>query len=310
MYYYMLLSREFELRAVALYKQGRLVGPLYTGIGHEAIAVGSAWALAADDVIAPMHRDMAARFVRGMTPSEVYAQYMGRATGPSRGKDGNHHLGNIKNRMIGFVSHLGALIPVAAGVALASRITGANYVALTYIGDGSTSIGDFHEGLNFAAVRNLPLILVIENNQFAYTTPVSHQYACKRLVDRALGYGIRGVEVDGNDVLAMHAATSEAVDFARTGGGPSLIEAVTMRVRGHSENDDASYVPPDLPEAWRQKDPIAAFRRRLAECDILTDEIEKGINQRIEQEISRAVTFAESSPWPLSQDTCTDVYSN
>ena len=310
MYYYMLLSREFELRAIALYRQGRLVGPLYTGIGHEAVAVGTSWALAADDVIAPMHRDMAARFVRGMTPAVVYAQYMGRAAGPSRGKDGNHHLGSMRDRMIGFVSHIGALIPVAAGVALASRITGSKYVALTYIGDGGTSIGDFHEGLNFAAVRKLPLILVIENNQFAYSTPVSHQYACKRLVDRAVGYGIRGVQVDGNDVLAVHATTCEAIEFARTGGGPSLIEARTMRVRGHSENDDASYVPRDLLESWRQRDPIAAFRRRLAECGILTDEIEKEIDQRIEQEIQSAVSFAESSPWPRVEDTCKDVYSN
>ena len=239
MYYYMRLAREVEMRAMNLYRQGRLVEPLYTGVGHEALAVGSAWSLEDDDVIAPMHRDMAVRFVRGMTPKEVYAQYMGRITGPSRGKDGNHHLGSADLRMIGLVSHLGVLIPTAVGVGLASKVTRKGYVALTYIGDGGASIGDFHEGLNLAAVRKLPVVLIVENNQFAYSTPVSVQYACKRLVDRAIGYGIPGELVDGNDVTAVYQVCKRAVDRARSGDGPTLIEAVTIRVRGHSEHDDA-----------------------------------------------------------------------
>ncbi len=300
-YYHMRLAREFELRAIQLYRQGRLVGPLYTGIGHEAVSVASAWALDRGDVIAPMHRDMGARFVRGMKPHEVFAQYMGRVGGPSRGKDGNHHLGSVEDRMIGFASHLGALIPVTVGAALAGRLTGQNYVAMTYIGDGGTSIGDFHEGLNFASVRRLPLVLIIENNQFAYSTPTSHQYACERLVDRAVGYGMAGVTVDGNDAVAVRRA--------RSGEGPTMIEAMTLRVRGHSEHDNASYVPDDLLEEWKARDPLAVFEERLRLNGILSESERRSIESRIQSEIDAAVTFAENSPWPEVDDALSGVYA-
>ena len=309
LYYYMCLSRAFEQRAINLYRQGRLVGPLYTGIGHEAVSVGSAYALDNDDVIAPMHRDMGARFVRGITPKDVYAQYMGRVTGPSRGKDGNHHIGSRAHRMIGLVSHLGLLIPTAVGVALASKITGQGYVALTYIGDGGSSNGDFHEGLNFAAVRKLPFVLIVENNQFAFSTPTSNQYACKDLADRAIGYDIPGVTVDGNDVVAVYEACKHAIDRARAGDGPTLIEAVTLRIRGHSEADRAEYVPEELLEEWKKKDPVDRFGTQLRECGILTESMQAETDERITREIDEAVEFAEQSPWPEPEDTLTGVYA-
>lgn len=308
LYSFMRLAREFESRAVILYRQGRLVGALYTGTGNEAVAVGSAYALEDDDVIAPLHRDIGAQFVRGTQPRDVLAQYMGRVTGPSCGKDGSLHVGSTERRIIALISHLGTMIPTAVGAALASKLRRQRFVAMTYIGDGGSSLGDFHEGLNFAAVQRLPFILIIENNQFAYSTPTTAQYACQRLIDRAKGYGIPGELVDGTDVIAVYEACQRAVDRARAGDGPTLIETQTMRMRGHSEHDDASYVPKAMLEDWRQKDPIDRFERVLREQDILTDAIKAEIDQRIAREIDDAITFAEQSAWPAPEETWTGVY--
>lgn len=310
LYYYMRLARDFESRAIILYRQGRLVGALYTGTGNEAVAVGSAYALDDGDVLAPLHRDIGAQFVRGTTPREVLAQYMGRATGPSRGKDGSLHVGSVDRRIFALISHLGTMIPAAVGAALASKLSRQRFVAMTYIGDGGTSLGDFHEGLNFAAVRQLPFILIIENNQFAYSTPTAVQYACASLADRAIGYGIPSEIVDGTDILAVYDVCKRAVDRARAGEGPTLIETRTMRMRGHSEHDDASYVPKETLEEWRKKDPIDRFERLLREHDILTDAVKTDIDQRIAREIDDAIAFAEQSPSPAPEDATKDVYAD
>jgi TPP-dependent pyruvate/acetoin dehydrogenase alpha subunit len=309
LYYYMRLAREMDNRSVILYRQGRLIGALYTGVGNEAVAVGSAYALEEGDAIAPMHRDLGAQLVRGTAPKEIFANYMGKAGTSSRGKDGSLHVGSLERRVFSLISHLGSMIPLAAGVALASKITGEGCVSVTYIGDGATSIGDFHEGLNFAAVQRLPFILIIENNQFAYSTPTALQFACDRLVTRAKGYGIPGEYVDGTDAMAVYTAVRRAADRARKGQGPTLIETVTMRMRGHSEHDQAEYVPREMLEEWAKKDPIDRLEARLRTAGWLNDEDRAAIEQRIFQEIEEAVAFAEKSPIPSPEEALTDVYA-
>jgi pyruvate dehydrogenase E1 component alpha subunit len=310
MYRIMRLTREFEMRVVRMYRQGKIVGGVYTGTGNEAVSVGSASALGKEDILAPMHRDLGALFVRGEKPRDLMCQYLGRRNSPTRGKDGNMHQGYIELNIIGMVSHLGALIPVAVGAALAGMIRGRKQVAMNYIGDGGSSIGDFHEGLNFAAVYRVPLVLIIENNQYAYSTPNRLQYACKDLVDRAAGYGVHGEMVDGNDVLAVFGVCKRAVERARAGGGPTLIEAKTMRMRGHSEHDDHFYVPKEMLEEWKQRDPIERFEKYLRAQGLLPEAIAKEIGREVLSEIDEAVDFAENSPLPEGPEALDGVYAD
>ncbi len=310
MYRAMRMTREFEMRLVSLYRQGKIVGGVYTGTGNEAVSVGSASALGKDDILAPMHRDLGALFVRGEKPRDMMCQYLGRRNGPTRGKDGNMHQGYIELNILGMISHLGALIPVAVGASLAGMMKGRKQVAMNYIGDGGSSIGEFHEGLNFAAVYKVPFVLIIENNQFAYSTPTRLQYACKDLVDRAVGYGVHGEMVDGNDVLAIYRVCKRAVERARDGGGPTLIEAKTLRMRGHSEHDDHSYVPKELLEEWRQRDPIMRFENYLRDHSLLPETIRKEIEREVLAEIDDAVDFAERSPLPEGPEALEGVYAD
>jgi pyruvate dehydrogenase E1 component alpha subunit len=309
MYRTMRLTREFEMRVVRLYRQGKIVGGVYTGTGNEAVSVGSAWALGKDDILAPMHRDLGALFVRGEKARDMMCQYLGRRNSPTRGKDGNMHQGYIELNILGMISHLGALIPVAVGAALAGMIRGRRQVAMNYIGDGGSSLGDFHEGLNFAAVYKVPFVLIIENNQYAYSTPTRLQYACKDLVDRAAGYGVHGDMVDGNDILAVYSVCKRAVERARDGGGPTLIEAKTMRMRGHSEHDDHFYVPKELLDEWRQRDPIDRFEKYLKTHGLLPDSIRAEIEREVTSEIDEAVEFAEASPLPEGPEAAEGVYA-
>ncbi|HLJ60220.1 MAG TPA: thiamine pyrophosphate-dependent dehydrogenase E1 component subunit alpha, partial [bacterium] len=244
MLYYMRLQRAVEDRGIKLYYQGRVPGAYFTGFGHEATVVGAAYALGPDDLLAPMHRDLAAYIMRGMPVRQVFAQFLDREGGPTRGRDGNVHMGDPRLGILPFISHMAASVPVAAGMALACRQRGEPRVVLTYFGDGATSTGAWHEGVNFAAVFRLPLVLVLENNQYAYSTPLDRQTAARAFIDKAPGYGIPGVAVDGNDVVAVYDAARDAVARARDGGGPTLIECRTMRMRGHSEADRFTYVPP------------------------------------------------------------------
>ena len=243
LYHFMKLTRMVEARLGNLYRQGKVVGGLYSSLGQEATAVGSAYALAPGDFMGPLIRNLGSMLVRGVQPREVMAQYLAKGASPTGGKDGNTHFGDLSRGLVAPISMLGALIPVMAGVALAGRMQGKDLVALTYIGDGGTSTGDFHEGLNFAAVQNLPLVVVAENNGYAYSTPVAMQMRIKHIAARAAAYGIPGEICDGNDVLAVYEATRRAVERARGGGGPTLIEAKTFRMKGHAEHDDAGYVP-------------------------------------------------------------------
>ncbi len=310
LYRTMRLQREFEERIYRLFRQGRLVGAAYAGAGHEAIAAGSAYALGDADILVPMHRVIGAHFLRGHTARDMMCQYLGRANGPTRGKDGNMHCGNWDHRIVGMISHLGANIPVAAGIALASKIRGEGAVSLTYIGEGGSSIGDFHEGLNFAAVHRLPMVLIVENNKFAYSTPARLEYACEHIVDRARGYGVAGALVDGTDVRAVYKATRNAVNLAREGGGPTLIEARCTRLLGHAQHDDAFYVPKEVLEDGWNNDPVVKIENLLLEeMDFTRDEVDE-IGKQTKGIVDDAVDYAEQSPLPEPEEALEGVYAD
>src|SRR5271154_5194268 len=230
LYYFMQLNRQLEECLVRLHRQNKIVGGVYMSLGQEGVSVGTAFALEPRDWLAPMIRNIGTLLVKGFKPRDIFTQHMGKYTSPTHGKDGTSHFGDLKVlHVVSPISMLGDLIPVMTGVAMAGRYLGQNIVAMTWIGDGGTSTGVFHEGLNFAAVERAPLVLVVENNQWAYSTPVSRQVPIRDLADRARAYGIRSSIVDGNDVIAVALAAREAVAYARSGKGPALLEAKTMR---------------------------------------------------------------------------------
>jgi TPP-dependent pyruvate/acetoin dehydrogenase alpha subunit len=309
MYRYLKLNRMTEDRLSNLYRQGKVVGGLYSSRGQEAISVGSAFALEPQDIVGPLIRNLGTMFVRGVQPREVMMQYMARAGGPTGGKDSNTHFGDLKRGLVAPISMLGALIPVMAGIALAGRMQKKNLVALTYIGDGGTSTGDFHEGLNFAAVLNVPFVLIAEHNGYAYSTPASKQMRVKNIVTRAAAYGIPGEMVDGNDVLAVYEATKRAVDRARSGAGPTLIEAKTFRMKGHAEHDDAGYVPKEMFEEWKKKDPIDRFERHLLSSGLATEDELRKVVAEIDEELNREVDAALASPMPPPERAFEGVYA-
>ncbi len=308
-YYYLRLTRALEQRVITLYRQGKIVGGVYISAGEEAIAVGAASALRPDDVIAPSHRDLGANLIKGITPKEYLAQYLAKQTGLTRGRDGNVHYGDITRGVIGFISAMADLLPVATGVALTFKLRREPRVVAAFFGDGASSRGDFHEALNLASVMRLPVIFVCHNNQYAYSTPLKLQMAIEHVADRAKAYGMRAVIVDGNDVLAMRSAVAEAAAHARAGGGPTLVEGKTMRIRGHAEHDDASYVPPGLLEEWRRRDPIDRFEANLRGRKTLDDRTAEEIEARLSKEIEEAVAFAESSPFPDGPDLTRGVFA-
>jgi TPP-dependent pyruvate/acetoin dehydrogenase alpha subunit len=309
LYRFMCRSRAVEDAAWALAGQGRLVGRLYTSHGQEAIPVGSAYALGPDDVIAPMYRDMGAHLVRGVAPVEVFAQYMSKRASNNGGKDSGLHIGDMARGIVGMISVLPDSLPVAVGIALAFKLRGEARVALTMFGEGSTSTGAFHEAVNMAAVLRVPIVLLCENNGWALSTPAAREFAAPAIVDRAPAYGIPGVQVDGNDVEAVYQATLEAADRARAGGGPTLVECLTMRMRGHSIIDPADYVPREQLEAWAERDPIAAYRARL-EADGLWDAArEAALTAEIRAEIEAAIHAAEAMEEPVAADVHTGVFA-
>ncbi|TDI84476.1 MAG: thiamine pyrophosphate-dependent dehydrogenase E1 component subunit alpha [Caldithrix sp.] len=310
LYYYMILNRALDDRISSLYKQGKFQGGAFVSRGQEATSVGSAYALEKGDVIGPMIRNSGAVLVRGVPPHEFLANYLGKKTGPTHGKDGNSHFGDLKRNIFAPVSMLGVLIPVCAGAALAFRIKKEANVALTWIGDGGASIGDFHEGLNFAAVMKLPFVLILENNGYAYSTPTSKQSLVEDFVVRAQGYGIPGEIVDGNDVLAVYEVTKRAVERARKGEGPTLIEAKTFRMKGHAEHDDAFYVPKKTIDYWQKRDPIANYEKYLLKEKVLAKKDLAEIQSTVAKEIDAAQTFAEESPLPLAEEAEQGVYAS
>lgn len=309
MYYHLRLTRTLEDRVTALYRQGRIVGGVYTSNGMEAISVGYASALERDDIIAPFHRDMGAFLIRGITPGEVIAQYLGKRTGPTKGKDGNVHMGDLKRGIIAFVSHLADNLPVATGIALAFKLRRESRVVVTNTGDGGTSRGDFHEALNFAAVRKLPVVFFCNNNQYAYSTPLQLQMAIPDVVDRAKAYGMPGEIVDGNDVAAVYLAARRAIHRARTGGGPTFVECKTMRMHGHSEHDSAKYVPRELLEEWKKKDPILKAEQMLKQLGYADDAVLRDVEDRVKKEVEAGVEFAEQSPLPEGPEILEGVFA-
>jgi len=309
MLYYMKLTRELEFRIERkLYRQGKIVGGVYVGRGQEAIAVGSCIDLRQDDVVCPSHRDMGAFLIRGMPLRTILAQYMARKTGATRGKEGNMHMGDLSKNLVAFVSMLGDNVPVAAGVGLSMKMRGQDRVVLCFFGDGATSRGDWHEGINIASVWKVPVVFICNNNQYAYSTPLERQMAVENVADRAEAYGLPGEIVDGNDILAVWESATRAIERARSGQGPTLIECKTFRMTGHSAHDDAGYVPPELFEYWEERDPIHRFERFLTDRGLISTSGIDELQTRINHEIDDAIQLAEKDPFPEPEECLKDVY--
>jgi pyruvate dehydrogenase E1 component alpha subunit len=305
----MALHRAVEDRMVSMYRQGELLGSLYTGHWHEAIAVGTASALRQNDFLCPLHRDLGAHLWRGMEPWQVMASFMGKATAPTGGRDGTLHYGRLDLNVYNPPSHIPDNYPVATGGAFAFKYRGEDRVALAYCGDGSTGGGDFHEALNIAAVMNLPCIFIIENNQYSYSTPLALTSRTD-FATKALAYGIPGAKVDGTDVLAVHHATKRAVDRARAGDGPSLVECVTMRMHGHAEHDSADYVPKHVFDEWAGRDPVELFAAQLQEMGAADSADISAIKAEVHQAALDARAKALADPMPTGADVEAGVYAD
>lgn len=309
MLYYLKLTRAAEDRIErVLYRQGKIVGGVYTGRGQEAIGVGAAIQLRPGDVMLPNHRDFSAFLIRGFSLREIFMNWMARADGPSRGRENTLHLGSLPRGVIPIISHLGDTCPVACGVALTFRQRGRKNVALVTFGEGTTSRGDVHEAMNLASVMSLPVIFVCNNNAFAYSTPTEKQFAVKDLSLRAAGYAMPGTTIDGNDVLAVFSAVRQAVKRARSGQGPSFIECKTIRMTGHSAHDAAEYVPPSLLQTGAKTDPIPRLEKFMRSKRLLTPQRIKDLERTIQKEIDDAVAFAESKSMPEGADALGGVY--
>jgi TPP-dependent pyruvate/acetoin dehydrogenase alpha subunit len=305
----MALHRAVEDRMVSMYRQGELLGSLYTGHWHEAIAVGTAAALRQDDFLCPLHRDLGAHLWRGIDPAQVMASFLGKATGPTGGRDGTLHYGRLDLNIYNPPSHIPDNYPVATGGAFAFKYRGEDRVAIAYCGDGSTSRGDFHEALNIAAVLDLPCIFVVENNQFAYSTPLRLQSRTD-FASKAAGYGIAGEKVDGIDVVAVYEATKRAADRARAGEGPTLIEAVTMRMHGHAEHDPADYVPKEMLEEWAKRDPVEEFGKKLNKLKYATKDEVNQIKEDARKQAIDARRTVLAAPMPVPDNEEDRVYAS
>jgi TPP-dependent pyruvate/acetoin dehydrogenase alpha subunit len=311
LYRYLKLTRLVEERLVNLYRQTKVVGGVFRSLGQEATAVGSAYALQPQDFVTPLIRDLGAVLVKGIRPRDIFAQYMAKAWGPSGGKDLNIHFGDMEKGFIGPISHLGDMIPVMTGLLLAARMQKKKLVSVAYIGDGGMSTGAFHEGLNFAAVQRLPLIVIAEHNHYAYSTPTRLQTAVRDLAEKAAGYGIPAHIVDGNDVIACYEVTKHAAEHARRGGGAVLIEAKTYRRKGHAEHDDQRYVAPGEIEWWEKyNDPVDRFDKYLLEQNVATKEKLGEIVADVTRLIDEDCTWAESSPMPEAEVAAYNVFDN
>jgi pyruvate dehydrogenase E1 component alpha subunit/2-oxoisovalerate dehydrogenase E1 component alpha subunit len=314
-FYYLRLTRDVEERLTTLYRQSKVVGGLYRSLGQEGESVASAYALGPEDALAPLIRNLGSLLTLGVRPRVIFAQYMARATSPTGGRDLNVHFSHLpppgagEPTIIGPVSMLGDLIPVMAGFALGARMQGRTTVALTYIGDGGTSTGAFHEGLNFAAVQRLPLVLLAEDNKYAYSTPIEKQMRIARIDQRADAYGVPHVMVDGTDVEAVYDAARAAVAHARSGNGPFLVGVDVMRMKGHAEHDDQRYVPPALLDEWRARDAIARYRQRLLDESVATEPELRDIEAMTMHYAQDEARLAESDPLPDPSTAATGVWA-
>lgn len=302
--------RKTEERLIRLYHQAKIYGGVYTGVGQEAMGAAAAHAGGPRDLYAPLIRDLSVHYGRGETPRNVFRQWLARADGPTRGRDGNVHFGNPAHGVYAMISHLGAMLPVVVGGVMARRLRGEDAVGFGFIGDGGTSTGDFHEAVNFAAVREVPVVFVIENNQYAYSTPVRDQYRCAHLADKAAGYGIEGHRRDGNDVVGLYQFFRDLANELRARPRAVLVECETLRMRGHGEHDDSSYVPRELLAAYAARDPIQLARERLAGEGWLSaarmDQIEGEVAAEVDEAYQRALQDASPDPQSLLEGVYAD----
>jgi len=310
LYEQMLRTHLFEENLHLLYRKGEILGGLYTGSGNEAVSVGAAMTLEKGDVVAPSHRGIGAHFVRGETFLGMMLQLLAKKDGGTRGKDNAAHQGSMERGVIGMISHLGVTATTAAGCALAHKIKKNDRVAMGFVGEGTTSLGEFHETMNMAATLDLPFIMVIENNQFAYSTPTERQYRCEELSKRAEGYGIYGETIDGCDVELVYLTILEAVERARQGKGPSLIETITMRLRGHSAADMAEYVPKEKVAEWKDRHPVLNYEHKLVERKWISQKKIEELRLSISEEIEAAVTQAKAAPAPEPWIAVEGVYAD
>jgi pyruvate dehydrogenase E1 component alpha subunit/2-oxoisovalerate dehydrogenase E1 component alpha subunit len=312
-YRYLRLTRTLEERLVALYRQSKVIGGLFRSLGQEGESVASAYALERGrhrDVLSPLIRNLGSMLVMGAKPVEILRQYMAKADSPTRGRELNVHFNDLQKGYLGQISHLGDMVPVMAGITLAFKLRGEPRVGLVYVGDGATSTGAFHEGLNFAAVQHCPLVIIGEYNHWAYTTPPERQFAVKHLADKAKGYGVHAVTVDGNDVIAVHTATRHAVERARRGKGVHFIEVKTYRRKGHAEHDDQSYQPKDEIERWaRDNDPIDRFIRLLLDNGWAEESELTEIDRAAKEEIDQATDACVNEPLPPPETALPGVYA-
>ena len=309
MYYWLKLIRAFDERLSTLVKQGKVRSGVYTGIGQEAIIVGTGFGLRKEDYICPLHRDLGAFLMKGVEPRAMMSQMFAKTTGLSKGRDSALHSGVNELGIFGNTSMLGANLPVAAGLAYTYKMEKVDNVVVAYFGEGASNTGDFHEALNFAGVQHLPIVFVCENNQYAYSVPVEKSMAIDDVADRAEGYGFDGVSINGNDVLAVYQSTQGALARARGGEGPTLIECKTYRWHGHSEHDKAFYRTNEELAMWKSRDPIPTFTTYLKGLHVLTDEQEKETIDRVAKTIDDAVEFAMNAPDPNPEDAVTDLYA-
>ena len=311
-YYYLRLTRTLEERLVALYRQTKVIGGLFRSLGQEGESVASAYALERGrnkDILSPLIRNLGSLLVIGAHPIEILRQYMAKADSPTRGRELNVHFNDLEKGYLGQISHLGDMIPVMAGIALSFRMRHEPRVGLVYIGDGGTSTGTFHEGLNLAAVQRLPLVVIAEYNHWAYSTPPEKQFAVKDLADKAKGYGIPAVTVDGNDVFAVYEATKFAVERARRGKGVHFIEVKTYRRKGHAEHDDQHYVPKDVLDRWAsENDPVDRYVQRLLSADLVAEADLKDIDERVRVEVDQATDACVDEPLPSAETALPGVY--
>jgi TPP-dependent pyruvate/acetoin dehydrogenase alpha subunit len=309
MFYWLKLIRAFDERLSILVRQGKVRSGVYTGIGQEAIVVGTVFGLRREDYVCPLHRDLGAFLMKGVEPGVMMSQMFGKATGLSKGRDSALHSGVSELGIFGSTSMLGSNLPVAAGLALTFKMERSDNVVVAYFGEGASNVGDFHEALNFAGVQHLPIVLICENNQYAYSVPIEKSMAIDDVADRAASYGFEGVAINGNDVLAVYQSTQGALARARSGQGPTLIECKTYRWHGHSEHDKAFYRTDDELAMWKSRDPITTFTTYLRGSDILTDEKLHEIEARVQKTIDDAVEFAVNAPDPQPEDAVTDLYA-
>jgi TPP-dependent pyruvate/acetoin dehydrogenase alpha subunit len=307
---WMVLNREFDNKISLLYRRGLVIGAAFSSLGQEAASCASAYAVEKRDIIAPMIRNAGSTLVKGLPPRDFLANYMYRTNSPTGGRDGNTHMGDLRYGIIAPISMLGASIALASGYVLAARQKGEKRVAMTWIGEGSTSTGEFHENVNFAAVKKAPLVVIIENNQWAYSTPAKTQCLAERFADKAVGYGIKhAVTIDGNDANAVYEASKDAVDRARAGEGTQLFEVITFRRKGHAEHDPAKYVPKEEFEYWEKRDPLLRYGAYLKELGYIDDDGIKDMTDKIRAGIEADEEWVMKQPKPDPATVTQGVYA-